>query len=244
MWIVYIPSSPSIVFEALLFFALAGILAQCVGRTLNYLGVNKLGVSINSPIIGANPLFATIMAIILLKEFVSPLTYIGIILIVLGIVLISRKAKGSNEAKDWRKRFLIFPLGAAICYGASTNLTKIGLTIFPSSISGTTFATSAGLSTYILFLILSGKIKTISLSGRSIWFFLGSGISISAAWICRFSAVNIGKVTVVSTIGGAEPLFALILSRILLKHTEKITDKIAIGALAVVLGVILILVFK
>ncbi len=57
MWGLYIFSSPPFHLQALLVFALAGIVAQCIGRTMNYQGISKLGVSKNNTIVGTNPLF-------------------------------------------------------------------------------------------------------------------------------------------------------------------------------------------
>ena len=75
-------------------------------------------------------------------------------------------------------------------------------------------------------------------------FFVGAGASTGLAWICNFTALSLGQVTVVAPILGANPLIAIFLSQLLLKDTEKITYKIASGALLVVLGIIVISAFK
>jgi len=241
MWGLYIFSSPPFHLQALLVFALAGIIAQCIGRTMNYQGISKLGVSKNNTIVGTNPLFSVLIATIFLGEVFTPPIYAGIILIILGVIIIIQK-KGANKVEKGKNWLLIFPLTAAMCYGVNTNIRKIGLNMLPSPIAGSTFAVSAALGVYILLLCLSKKIRNISLNIRNIYF-LGSGLSICIAWICSFSALTMGKVTIVSPIQGTSPLFMLISSKIFLK-TEKITYKIAIGALAVVSGVILISMFK
>jgi len=242
MWGLYIFSSPPFHLQALLVFALAGIIAQCIGRTMNYQGLSKLGVSKNNTIVGTNPLFSVLIATIFLGEVFTPPIYAGIILIILGVILIIQKNKGENKVEKGKNWLLIFPFTAAMCYGVNTNIRKIGLNILPSPIAGSTFAVSAALGVYILLLFLSKKIRNISLNIRNIYF-IGSGLSICTAWICSFSALTMGKVTIVSPIQGTSPLFMLISSKIILK-TEKITYKIAMGALAVVSGVILISMFK
>lgn len=55
-----------------------------------------------------------------------------------------------------------------------------------------------------------------------------------------FFAMEIGDVTTVSPTIGPVPLFTLLLSWILCKDTERITYRIFLGALFVVLGVITI----
>jgi drug/metabolite transporter (DMT)-like permease len=243
MWSLCIFDFPPLNLEAILIFALSGVVAQCIGRTVNYIGVSKLGVSRNNPIVGANPLFSVLIAAIFLSEVVTPPLYAGVVLIILGIVLISLQNKGANEMEKGKNWLIILPLIAAVCYGFSANLRKIGLNMLPFSIAGSTFAVSGALGVYIPFVSLLKRIKNFSLRRFNIYF-LGSGLSVSLAWIFSFTALVMGEVSTVAPIQGASPLFALILSKIFLKKAEKITWKIATGALALVSGVIIISMFK
>ena len=162
MWALYIFSSPPFHLQALLVFALAGIVAQCIGRTKNFQGISKLGVSKNNTIVGTNPLFSVLIATIFLGEVFTPPIYAGIILIILGVIVIIQKNKGVNKVEKGKSWLLIFPLTAAMCYGVSTNIRKIGVNMLPSPIAGSTFGVSAALGVYILLLFLSKKIRNIS----------------------------------------------------------------------------------
>jgi uncharacterized membrane protein len=55
-----------------------------------------------------------------------------------------------------------------------------------------------------------------------------------------FMATQQGTVSVVSAIIGANPLFGLVLSVVLLKDTERITPQVIIGCLTIVAAVIVI----
>jgi len=243
MWGLCIFDFPPLNLEAILIFALSGVAAQCLGRTVNYIGVSRLGVSRNNPIVGANPLFSVLIAAIFLSEVVTPPIYAGVILIIFGIVLISLQNRGVNEVEKGKNWLIILPLIAAVCYGFSANLRKIGLNMLPYSIAGSAFAVSGGLGVYTPFVFLIKKMQNFSLRRFNIYF-LGAGLSISLAWIFSFTALVMGDVSIVSPIQGTSPLFALILTKIFLRKTEKITYKIAMGALALVSGVIVISMFK
>jgi drug/metabolite transporter (DMT)-like permease len=52
-----------------------------------------------------------------------------------------------------------------------------------------------------------------------------------------------GSVGVVSAIIGANPLFGLILSAVMLRDTEKITKQVAAGSVLIVVAVIIITLF-
>ena len=71
-----------------LWLALAGALNFPLGRLLNYTGVRIVGVSRATPLIGAAPLFAMILAITIGGETINLLTLLGTLLIVGGGVLI------------------------------------------------------------------------------------------------------------------------------------------------------------
>jgi uncharacterized membrane protein len=53
---------------ALLIFVAAGILAPGVGRTLSYVGIEKIGVARSVPIANSSPIFASIFAVVFLAE--------------------------------------------------------------------------------------------------------------------------------------------------------------------------------
>jgi drug/metabolite transporter (DMT)-like permease len=72
------------------FFALAGIVHFVGGWSFMNASTNLVGAARMSAITGVTPLFATFLAISTLKETISPLIGLGIILIVLGAILISQ----------------------------------------------------------------------------------------------------------------------------------------------------------
>ena len=83
----------------LLLFWIA-ILTYFFGRLLNYTSVQYIGVSKATPIIGTTPLFASITAIIFMDEKITIPILIGTILIVLGIILITREKTDVIKSKN------------------------------------------------------------------------------------------------------------------------------------------------
>ncbi|MDP6402284.1 MAG: EamA family transporter [SAR202 cluster bacterium] len=73
---------------AFLWFLLSGLLNFPLGRLLNYTGVRMVGVSRATPLIGAAPLFAMILAITIGGETINLPILLGTLLIVGGGVLI------------------------------------------------------------------------------------------------------------------------------------------------------------
>lgn len=73
-----------------LWFFSAGLTSFAAGRLLNYVGIKNIGVSKASPLFGTAPLFAALLAIIILGEKPTIMLGMGIILVTFGIILITK----------------------------------------------------------------------------------------------------------------------------------------------------------
>ena len=70
---------------AFAWFLLLGLITFPLGRLMNYTGVSMAGVSRASPIVGASPLFATILAVTVGGETLNLALLIGTISITAGL---------------------------------------------------------------------------------------------------------------------------------------------------------------
>lgn len=67
---------------------LAGCASFVCGRLLNFVAVSKIGVSRSSPVVGASPLFAVALAILLAGESPNLLVMVGTVSIIFGVVVV------------------------------------------------------------------------------------------------------------------------------------------------------------
>ncbi|MBC8462993.1 EamA family transporter, partial [Candidatus Bathyarchaeota archaeon] len=135
------------------------------------------------------------------------------------------------------------PLASAFFYAASSAVRKMGLNILPESALGAVVGAMTGLIAYPILIRLMGKTNEFKFSRESALFLIAGGITTSVAWISMFMATQQGTVSVVSAIIGANPLFGLVLSVVLLKDSERITTQMIIGCLTIVAAVIIITLF-
>ena len=229
-------SPPSLSWAAVGYFVVAGLLAATLGRTLNYMSIDKLGVPISTSLSGTNPLFTIIFASILIGEAVETNTVVGTVLVVAGIALIS----GWGGENSVNKRDLVFPLTAASFYALSGIVRKTALTMLPEPVLGAVVGAFASLITYPIVLRLMNRQGDIRLTKGSLPYFAAAGVSNSVAWITMFIATQGGSVSVVAAIIGANPLFGLLLSAIFLRSVESITPRIIAGCLFIVTGITVI----
>ncbi len=230
---------PTFNLEAVGYFIAAGFLAAIMGRTFNYMSIEKLGVPVSTSLVGTNPLWAMILGVVFLGEAVTLSTISGSILVVIGVALISGWGKKSNlNLKD-----IGTPLASAFFYAASSAVRKMGLNILPEPVLGAVVGAMTGLIAYPILIRLMGKTNEFKFTRESAPFLIAGGITTSVAWISMFMATQQGTVSVVSAIIGANPLFGLVLSVVLLKDSERITTQMIIGCLTIVAAVIIITLF-
>ncbi len=73
-------------------FSLVGFFNFVLGRYLNFLSISHLGVTRSTPVLASSPLFATVLAVLVLGESVNGLTLLGTGLVIAGLVLVLRQA--------------------------------------------------------------------------------------------------------------------------------------------------------
>jgi len=227
---------PAFNWEAVLYFVAAGFLAAILGRTFNYMSIEKLGVPVSTSLVGTNPLWAMILGVVFLGEAVTFWTISGSILVVAGVALIS----GAGKSRNLNIRDMLVPLASAFFYASSSAVRKVGLNILPESVLGAVVGAMTGFIAYPILMRLMGRANEFKFTRESAPFLVGGGITTSVAWISMFMATQQGPVGVTSAIIGANPLFGLILSVLLLKDSERVTSRVIIGCVTIVAAVLII----
>ena len=93
--------------QILAIFAVSAAFAPFGGRFLNFLSIEKVGVSVYTSISGLQPLIVTGLAAIFLAEKLSAIVYAGIVITVLGAVIVGRE-KNPSKNRTYRKRDLVY----------------------------------------------------------------------------------------------------------------------------------------
>jgi uncharacterized membrane protein len=221
-------------------FVASGIFASTLGRLLNFMSIDRIGVALSASIIGSSPLFSTLLAALFLGEQVDLATLLGTILIVAGIAV---ARSGGQALKNIRSNALVLPIASAIFYGASSVVRKAALSILPESAFGAVVGAMASLSAFAIYLLLSRRTDELQVNWAGGKFWVVNGVVVTLAWLAMFSALTIGKVSVVTALGGTNPLFSVILSAILLKGSEELNSRIVVGSLSIVAGAMVITLF-
>ena len=226
---------------AVIYFIVAGIFAPGIGRTLSYVGIERIGVARSVPIVNASPIFASIFAVFYLGEVWVLQNILGTLLVILGVVTLSmvRPAKG-----EWRKRDVIYPILGAIAFGMSANLRKAGLEILHVPILAAALtALTAAFFSFTLLQFKGGK-EAFRLSRKSAAWLFSAGFFNTVAMLSVFYALSYGKVVIVEPLVSCNPVLTLLLTSIFLKDLEVLSWRVIIGAILTVMGTILVVTVK
>jgi DME family drug/metabolite transporter len=223
--------------QAMIYFLISGCLQPLFARALFYEGITRVGVSRAGPIRGAEPLFATLIAVTLLNERPGPPVYLGTVLIMASLWLIS--GKPSADAK-WRLLDSIFPLSAALVSAVSQSLRKQGLMILPNPFVATVIVTTVSLTLFGVFLLVTKRTESLRMERDSFLFFLTASFMATSAQIANFVALGREHVSVIIPLLNTTPLFTLVFSALFLRKLEQLNVRIVSGAILMVSGVAVI----
>lgn len=227
--------------RAVLFFMVAGIVGPFWGRFFFYKGVERIGISIASPIYETKPLLPVIAGISILGEELTASITFGILLMMAGAGLVGLGSSGGQIQKSWSRRDLIFPIAAGVCYGISHVLRKMGIDEMPNPMVGVLMQNLGALAFIFLLLFTRQISPSVLKSNGKAWalFSLSGVIQIVAQW-SLFVALDAGELVWVSPLTSLSSFFVLVLTALFLRGLEKVTLKIALGA-GLIVGATLLL---
>jgi uncharacterized membrane protein len=221
-------------------FVVAGLIGTALGRVAVFAGVHRVGASVNSAAISVRPLFATGIALVWLGEPVGPLTGLGVVVLVAGLVVLTTARGG--DLSGWTARDLLFPLSAALAFAVGNVLRRFGLTTTDVTVlQAVTLNETAALVAMAAFVVATGRRgEVLGAPAATYRYFVGSGLLTAVALLAFFEAFDRGPVAVVDSLAGTAPLFTALFAGVLLGDLERVTKGVVVGAALIVVGAALI----
>jgi drug/metabolite transporter (DMT)-like permease len=232
-------ASETVVWRAVPIFAAVGLVFPALLTLLTFAGNRALGPVVTASLGNISPLFAVLLAVVLLHEPLRLWQFAGLIGIVAGVLVIT--VTRTPDMRNWRTWALLLPLGAALLRGVMPPVIKIGLDIWPSPLA-------AGLTGYIFSTLTVLAVERVRnghfivrapLRGR-LWFAL-NGLCNGIGTLLLYAALGSGPVSVVAPLVAAYPLVTVGLSALVFGRSEG-SARLALGAALTVSGVVLLLI--
>jgi drug/metabolite transporter (DMT)-like permease len=217
-------------------FFLVGAAGLGPGRLLFYISIQRLGVSRAAVLNSITPFVGILIAVIFLGERPTWHILLGALFIVGGVVgLLTDRAVAGIPLKA-----ASFGISAAIVFSLIPVFMRLGMQSLPDPLFAS--AVSAAAAMIVLFAgygVIPRKSRW-QVEPRAVWFFLTAGVGYGMAFITFYKALTSGTVSFVTPLIYTSPLFAILISRVFIQKLEQVTWRLALGALAVFAGVVVI----
>ena len=227
--------------ETLLFLVLSGLATGaswlCYFRALQIGDVNKV-----APIDKSSTVLTMILAFVFLKEGISFLKLVCMVLIATGTLLMLDKKSGSPLEVESKHphAWLIYAILSAVFASLTSILGKIGISGVDSNL-GTAIRTIVVLVMAWVVVFVTGAQKEIrQVDQKSAIFLVLSGITTGMSWLCYYKALQEGPASVVVPIDKLSILVTVFFSWIVFK--ERLSKRSALGLCLIVAGTLLLLV--
>ena len=222
---------------AMIYYLISGCMQPLFARALFYEGITRIGVARAGPLRGIEPLFAAAIALIVFNERPGLQVYVGTVLIVASLWLISGK---QEKGQRWRYLDALLPIGAALISAVSQTLRKQALKIIPDPFVAVAMVTTVSLFLLLGFVGTTGRARQFRMNRSSFKFFLGAALVATSAQIANFIALGRGQMSVIIPLLNTTPLFTVCFSALFLRKVETVNMRIICGAALMVGGVVLI----
>ena len=228
---------------AIVNLGLAGFIHFFLGWTLLTISQNRVGAARTGALVGATPLFATIVAIVALDEILSPLLLIGVIIVVAGVYFVTFADKGDNDQVSANWRDYLYGLGVALCFAISPIFIRSGLEAIPSPLLGVAIGMTISAAAYgVLLLLRRDRLNMMAVPGNLLVFQLAAGLLVGLSTWMRWIALELAPVAVVLALGRLNVPVVILLSIFLVgQQQERVTGRVWLGAALIVFGSLILI---
>jgi len=221
-------------------FFLTGLFAPGISQILFTRAVGVIGPSRTAVFVGVSPVLSAAIAVTLLSEPLHVALVLGTLLVVAGGTLLVRER---GRPGGLLSLGIGMALGAALLFGIRDNLVRWAArgSDVPGLVAASASLASATLVIAIVVLLRPNGIARVRQAFRP---FLLSGLVYGVSYACLYSALDRGRVTIVAPLVATESLFAVLISMVVLRKSERIGARLLVAAALVVGGGALISSFR
>jgi drug/metabolite transporter (DMT)-like permease len=221
-------------------FFVTGLFAPGISQILFTRSVGVIGPSRTAIAVGISPVLSAAIAVTVLGEPLHVALVLGTLFVVAGGTLLVGERGGPAGMLSLG---IALSLGAAVLFSVRDNLVRWAArgSDVPGFVAGTASLVSATLVILIVVASRPNARERIRLAARP---FVPSGLVYGISYACLYSAFDRGRVTIVAPLVATESLFAVLISIVLLRRSERIGPRLLLAAALVVGGGALISSFR
>ncbi len=239
MWLlaVLVGSLGSVTLPAAATFLLAGMFAPALARLTYYESLALIGVARASTISNTTPVFAAVLAVLVLGEHLTWRLAAGTLLVVIGLALTVRPDPATPTTRPWAG--VLLALNTAVMASISFLLRKLGLRMLPDPAVASALTVTGSLITLLPYVLLRSRREPLRVEGNAWFYLIAGGLATTGGFLAYFFALNLSEVVRVTPLSNTTPLFALALLY-LFRQGEMLRAGTVAGALLTVAGILFV----
>ena len=235
-------------------FVAAGVFATYLGRWFFYESVARFGPAKASVFQVSSPLFAALIAWLVLGERLSIWVALGMVMAIAGLALLGYKPSATSQpvmAKDQTATGFLAPvlrsvfllgLCSSAAYAVANVLRGVGIRSWPEPIAGALIGALTGLAIQMVLTkdrsTLWSSLRAANRSG--VGFYALVGIANISGQMFTIASMRFIPVSVATLVSLCTPLLVFPVSYWLFKHQERLTLPVVMGSVLTLLGIALI----
>jgi len=227
--------------SAIAAFTAAGLVGTLAGRAVHFEGIRRIGSSRAEPIKASQPLHASLIAVLVLGEIVTPGHLLAMVAIVAGVAIITYEhGRGDEGGDDGSYAGVAFPIAAAFLFGIEPTFAKLGFAEGPTVFTGLMIKTVVAGVGFLGYLTWKGRLPRAGEFDRAEFPWLVAAGMINTVFLFGYySALELEPVSVVVPLVQSSPLLVIVLSMLFVSDDlERVTPRLVAGALVAVAGAI------
>ncbi len=233
--------------SALFSFFLASFFHFLLGWTLLNTSQKRIGAARTSPLLSTTPVFATVLAALLLAEVPSVPVLLSVAVVVSGVYVISAPARDPRPvqgvATGWRAS--MYGIGAATCWAVSPLFIRHGLVGLDSPLLGVTTGLWGCAALAALILLVRPKRLAQPPAGEEMAFRVAAAVLVGLATWARWMAVDLIPISVALALTQVSvPIVLLVSPLVSGRHLELVSARLWLGAALVVGGSSVLLMYR
>ena len=221
-------------------FFVTGLFAPGISQILFTRAVGVIGPSRTAVFVGVSPVLSAAIAVTALDEPLHVALVLGTLLVVAGGTLLVREP---GRVGGLMTLGIAMSLGSALLFGIRDNLVRWAArgNEVPGFVAASASLASA---TLVIAAVVALRPSAVPRVRRAFRPFVLSGLVYGVSYACLYSAFDRGRVTVVAPLVATESLWAVLISIVVLRRSERIGVRLLLAAALVVGGGALISSFR
>jgi drug/metabolite transporter (DMT)-like permease len=221
-------------------FLVTGLFAPGISQIMFTRAVGVIGPSRTAILVGISPVLSAAIAVTVLGEPLHVALVLGTLLVVAGGTLLVRERGGPAALLSLG---IALGLSAALLFAVRDNLVRWAArgSDVPGFVAASASLVSASLVIAVVVALRPSGAARVRQAFRP---FLLSGLVYGVSYACLYSAFDRGRVTVVAPLVATESLWAVLVSLVVLRRSERIGLRLLLAAALVVGGGALISSFR